>query len=134
MSEVYSALRDAATNPPTGMSPTHSKRIPERRIKILKIPLKPSELETLRFIADGRPLAKLARACLLDIDVKNVRRGRARAKSMTAYEAARVRLKACAANNLRHLVGLADSGKSNGTALIVAAIRLERTIRGANDC
>ncbi len=110
------------------MSATRSKRMRETRKKALKIRFTSAELKEARRRADGRPLAKIARAHLLGLPVPEIRPGPKPRAPMTDFEAKKITQFIRFGNNLNQIATKVNLGAVDAMPTLVALVRLERAI------
>jgi hypothetical protein len=103
----------------------------ESRTSVLRVRFKPSELSEAKRLAEGRSLSAIVRASLLGLPEPKVRPGPKPAAPMTAYDRAKIAQLAWFGNNLNQLARAANSKQQDGTLLLLALLRLERTMKEA---
>ena len=111
------------------MSASKSKVPRELRTADLYVRLKPSEMAEAKRRAQGRSLSAIVRAALLALDEPKVRPGPKPVAPMTAFERAKIAQLAWFGNNLNQLARAANSKQQDRTLLLLALLRLERTMK-----
>jgi hypothetical protein len=111
------------------MSASKPKAPRVNRTVFLKVRLKPGELPEARLRAEGRSLSSIARAALVGLPMPTVKPGPKPPEPMSSYERAKIVQLAWFGNNLNQLARAANSRQLWGSLLLLALLRLERTMR-----